>query len=482
MKHLHDRALTLDVAPPTKTHGRDAMKSRLLMLATLGLFAAAPLQAAAPVFLAEMPEAGRVVKDMQGNGERDNAARVHSTLYIMAGMVEGLAHGTRKSSQEAAALAAEYRTTAERLYETEKAGYPSDCQNDNCDRYKLARCAYEYTMSAELRREILSRYFSPGWQQQYGPVLARNAGTLWRDALDLPQDQRSAVDFSGNADCTDTSIVGRWWEASTAALGLGDIRQQTVLDQLPENERSVAYKAYAGLLLLTLFGFARELRPFRLSPDDPFRLHAGYSHYILHTATGMVLSPTKDIEKEITVHGDGRGRVHSTSHTVIHDQFFIRNAQSHETEVKLRNVDLALRAGHDFSAVWAIKRGKKFGNYFLLRNHTTNRADFLDHALKEMLTPHRWPALMLTLLILMTALVYSPAARDLEGGGGWMLARLGLAILVGYAVFRALLARWRQRQVRKEIKSRVIPILDQRAMEDRVTRAVSAQGAATQGP
>lgn len=460
------------------------MKSHLFMLAILGLFVTGALHAAAPAFLAEMPEAERIAKDMQGNGKRDNAARVRSTLYIMAGMVDGLAHSeraTRKNSQEAADLAAEYRTTAERLNEAEKASYPSDCQNDNCDHYKLARCAQEYTMSTELRREILSRYFSPAWQQKYGPLLARHAGTLWKDALELPQGQQSAVDFSGSVNCADTSIVARWWEVSTAALGLGDIQQQSLLDQLSENERSTAYKVYAGLLFLTLLGFARELRPFRLNPDDPFRLNAGYSYYTLNTATGMVLSPTKAMQEHVSVHGDGRGGVHSTSHTVIHDQFFIRNAQHYETDVKLRNVDLALREGHDFSAVWAIKRGRKSGNYFLLRNHTTNRTDFLDHALKEMLTPHRWPALMLTLLILLTTLVYSPEARDLEGGGGWILAKLGIGILVSYAMFRALLAKWRQRQFKKHIQSRVIPILDQRAKEDKAARTVSGQGWATQG-
>ena len=460
------------------------MKSIQFMLTIVGLFVTPALHAIAPDFLAEMPEAGRIVEEMYGKGERDNAARVHSTLYIMAGMVDALSRNelaTRRNSQEATVRFAEYRTTADKLYEAEKARYTAECQNDNCDRYKLARCDQEYIMSAELRREILHRYFSPTWRRQYAPLLARYAGTLWQDALDLPSGQRSAVDFSGGVNCADTSMVTKWWEASIAAFGLGDVRRQSVLDKLPEKERSTAYKVYAGLLLLTLVGFVRELRPFRLSPDDPFRLNAGYSHYTIYSATGMVLSPTKAMQEHTSVHGDGRGRVYSSSYTTIRDQFFVRNAQGNETDIQLRNVDLAVRDGHDFSAVWAIKRGKKTGSYFLLRNHTTNRTDFLDHALKVMLVPHRWPALTLLSLILLAVAVYPPSAWDMEGNGGWILAKLGLGVLLGYAIFRALLANWRHRQIKKQIQSRIIPILEQRAKEDSTARVASRPGTATQG-
>lgn len=152
-------------------------------------------------YLPEMPKAETVVSDMRINGERNNASRVSATLEILATMLENLTDGRASQGQltsEEATRLAGYRKTSERIKTAEKMRSPL-CLGNSCDSRMFARCQNEYLMSAELRREILDRYFSRAWQQRYLPKLK---GTLWRNAVDLPVKQVRA-DFRSSPNCSD---------------------------------------------------------------------------------------------------------------------------------------------------------------------------------------------------------------------------------------------------------------------------------------
>ena len=162
---------------------------------------------------------------------------------------------------------------------------------------------------------------------------------------------------------------------------------------------------------LLAFGLVREVRRFGLDVTDPFTVHSGWGSYKLFTITGTVLSPTKS--HVVTTHVSGGGSnvggvvqpITTSTTTNIHDQFFIRDSKGLEQDVKLTDVDIALREDHQLSAVWGIKKGKESGRYFLFRNHSTRRADFIEQALRDMLKPHKWPVLPMLALLSANAVI-----------------------------------------------------------------------------
>jgi hypothetical protein len=146
---------------------------------------------------------------------------------------------------------------------------------------------------------------------------------------------------------------------------------------------SLSY-CFGGLLFLVVVGLARELRSFGIDPSDPGKLRAGWTYYKLYATIGEVLSPTEGL----------------VSHA--HDQFFIREASGHEQVLPLNGVDIAVREGHQVSAVWGIKKGEERGPYLLFRNHSTKEDYFFDDVVKRMLKPNKWPVLALITLVAMT--------------------------------------------------------------------------------
>lgn len=88
------------------------------------------------------------------------------------------------------------------------------------------------------------------------------------------------------------------------------------------------------------------------------KLLCGSTRYALHSATRIVLSPTKD--REVLTHVSGGGGTGSGYHapvtssttTITHLQFFLKEAEGKERPIQLQNIDLALRDGQKLSAVW----------------------------------------------------------------------------------------------------------------------------------
>lgn len=83
--------------------------------------------------------------------------------------------------------------------------------------------------------------------------------------------------------------------------------------------------------------------------------------------------------------GKVRGKINpitTTSHTRIHDKYFLRNQTSgQEEDFAMTDWDIALRDGHDAAAVWIVPRGSNSGPFIAFHNYTLQktswRADLL---------------------------------------------------------------------------------------------------------
>lgn len=118
-----------------------------------------------------------------------------------------------------------------------------------------------------------------------------------------------------------------------------------------------------------------------------------YEHY---SVTGKVTGASKHLETQVSGGGGGgysyQGTGYSstapiTSRTVTHDQVFVNDGSGKEHALKLQDWDLAVREGHQLTAVWLVKRGKSSGPYVAIRNHTTDETLHNMPALSKMHRP-----------------------------------------------------------------------------------------------
>lgn len=226
----------------------------------------------------------------------------------------------------------------------------------------------------------------------------------------------------------------------------------------------------AGLLMLAV---ARELRPFGLASGDARLLRAGWGRYQLHEVSGTVDGVSK--ERVVTTHVSGGGTytvgntVHShpittSTSTTIYDRFFIRTRSGHQEPISLVNVDISVCGGQSMSALWAIRKGRKSGAYFLFHNRSTNRLHYMSRELKRLLAPHKWPVLP---LLVFTAAVWGMWAwyaisQGRQVGPDMPLSSLGCTLLaefIGFFVWRAVVYQLRARAFKRRIESDLLPSL-----------------------
>ena len=101
------------------------------------------------------------------------------------------------------------------------------------------------------------------------------------------------------------------------------------------------------------------------------------------------------VSKDRTVHtstsgGDGhihtgldgkvRGKINpitTTSHTRIHDKYFLCNQTSgQEEDFAMTDWDIALRDGHDAAAVWIVPHGSDWGPFIAFHNYTLQKTSW----------------------------------------------------------------------------------------------------------
>ncbi|HVU58250.1 MAG TPA: hypothetical protein VHD83_24485 [Puia sp.] len=106
--------------------------------------------------------------------------------------------------------------------------------------------------------------------------------------------------------------------------------------------------------------------------------------YELYWVTGQVLESGKNMETR--VHGSGGGSygngytapVNVSSTTIVHDQLFVMDKQGKEHAFQLQDFHLACRDGNEVTVLWAIRKGKKTGPYFVVHNRTTSQTFYQE--------------------------------------------------------------------------------------------------------
>jgi hypothetical protein len=147
-----------------------------------------------------------------------------------------------------------------------------------------------------------------------------------------------------------------------------------------------------------VFRIIRSLRPLRISSSDPSRFAGVGRSYAIHTVTGRAHDVSKTMSTQVsggvssTISASGgvgsvTGRIRST--TTTHDQLMITDATGGEHAIQVNGFHLAVANNQLVSAVWAVRKGKKSGAYFLVVNHDTKGRFFKDQALDDIIINHK---------------------------------------------------------------------------------------------
>jgi hypothetical protein len=116
------------------------------------------------------------------------------------------------------------------------------------------------------------------------------------------------------------------------------------------------------------------------------------SSFEVYSFTGMVEESGKNMETKVYGGGGGGATYQGTggsapvtisSRTVVHDQFFLVNAEGREQAFQLQDFNLAARKSNILTVFWGIKSGRESGNYFAIKNHSTNQEFYRDDLLKS---------------------------------------------------------------------------------------------------
>ncbi len=446
--------------------------SMALLLVTLLGTAPLTAQGIPHGYLNEMPDPARVLADIHGSDSLDTAARQRVALEILSSIVEEFARheglNLRLTPEEMELNGRYRRASGEIISATYHTLDPNDQQkNDaNSPRAEWNQLCNQYRRNETFIRKLLERYLSPRNRDRYLEIL-RPYLVSYHAAQAAQKAQQDKV-VPAAACCT----------------------------ALPAGSSSGIWLDFGAIaLLLFAFGLVRETRPFGLDDSDPFTIRSGWSTYKVYSSTGTVFSPTKSRVVRTSVSGGGSQPVSTSTSTSIYDQFFIREADGSERPVQLTNVNVALREGHQVSAVWAIGKGKKSGSYLLFRNHSTRNVDLINGVLESMMRPSRWLVLPLLLLSLVFAFNFLPfntclwcffrnnsmsqmpwkletQQQRVEAEVVWndlpwttigLLLATVLAVLVGFSIATAIIRNLRVRRLKRQMTDKLLPILDQRA-------------------
>ncbi len=107
-------------------------------------------------------------------------------------------------------------------------------------------------------------------------------------------------------------------------------------------------------------------------------LRAGWGTYNLNWVTGKVVGQGKYATTAVS--GGGGGATNSpvtiSSSTTIHNDIFLVDSNGKEHSFQLSDFNLACREGNQLTVIWAIRKGKKEGQYIVAINHTTSQQFF----------------------------------------------------------------------------------------------------------
>jgi hypothetical protein len=172
---------------------------------------------------------------------------------------------------------------------------------------------------------------------------------------------------------------------------------------------------------------------------------------VLYSFRGEVGGAWKGFTTEVSG-GGGSGYVHKgtghstirevTSKTTEHNQFFLRSPTGEEKSVRLADVAIAVRDGHDVTVIWGTAEGRGEGPYLAVINHTTGEQTRIDSGIQTLAQAMGCWTLCVGLVIVVGGAIYS--VGSLIGNDGPFLARLLMAGAAGAAALFAARYLWKR--------------------------------------
>jgi len=186
--------------------------------------------------------------------------------------------------------------------------------------------------------------------------------------------------------------------------------------------------------------------------------------------TGEVLGSNKYSETRVSVSSSGGGghvgrhgghvsapTVHSTSSAVTNHEFWIRTEDGLEKDIKLRGLDIPLRAGQKITLISLGRKGVGNGWYSILVNHNAgkhwfiNSAEELNKKLELELSTGK-SLLIASLIVWSIAYITAPSG---DGGKNWGDASWQIALGVAgvFIVYRLIVKSIRKSNLIKKLRN-----------------------------
>jgi hypothetical protein len=341
----------------TRTANLRGFLGPVLLAAWAFMFTAPALAADPSSYLVQMPSAETVIAKTGGSDSFDTSARQFAAfdrLFSLMVVLIGDRYTAGQMTPAEKTLRDTYLGKRDLTMQGLKASLPSDQQAYEPNTRFAAWYALvdKYRADPQFNAQFLA-LFPASFRQTYAPMLAALATEGKVPYLPPPGGSPS----------------GGAAEPSTATSGLGPLGLSVLI------------------LVAVMFPILLKRGRLKLDSKEVFRMYLGGSTYKLYHETGPVEGTSK--MGTTSVFGGGGGGyiapltgagyggggyiapVRISSKTTIHDQFFIRQTDGHQVTIKLADWDFGVADKQVVSAVWAIREGAEFGDFIVLRNHTT---------------------------------------------------------------------------------------------------------------
>lgn len=343
--------------------------------------------AASPVYLGEFPAAERVVAEIKGNNPRDTQARQVGALRQLWHLVASLAVGRNETADETR-LRQSYNLAMGAIDRPMMASFdPKETARLGAQSPRarwVALCSM-YEHDADLREELLTKFFSPGFRTRFGRAITEGHRVQKHSAAELGQNDPNAA--------PQWLVDVAWYKGPAWVLAL----------------------VTSITALLWLRGLTGELRSFGLDRSDPRRLYAGRRRYVLAPVTGIVVAS----KKGFTGHTETKKYVDPTALvptpqtrsivTGLYHHFKIARPDGTSTLVALKHHRAKIDQGQRASAVEFRRGQKEDGEYLFFLNH--DGAVRSSGPLRPLFRP-RYRLIATSLLLLTCAALYAKAFTD----------------------------------------------------------------------
>ena len=420
------------------TRGRSGWKCArrpLCRVLPLALFAlAAVAWAANPPYLNEMPSVDRILAEVKGSDELDTLARQCGALEQMGHLIEVMA-GPRRfrrpgyTADESRLKNLYDQSALNCTRKVENSGHFNPAETKRLGRNSPAALWYlkrlQYGIDMAFREELLKQFFSPAWQTAFQAEIRdpRN------DVLRLTP-ARPPVTVPG-----------------FGSFNLGFLTQRQIY----------GVTIILLLTLLLLYAAIVEFFPVGLLPSDPTILRGAFRRYKLYMCTGVARAVSQYSSTTRWASTDQRGVTTYSYSTTYYNTFFIQQPDGLEHSVTLVNERNAptLRDGHVVSAVWAVRRWRKHGDYLFFYVHSMNQLFVMKSTVGRLIGPRRWPTLPM--------LAYFWYGDYLGAGLREPFWVFSAVLLITYWIVRWLVRKWRLRKFTKNDVPVLMKILNEQA-------------------